>query len=418
VSGNKRLGDCFHDGEYVLEAVADMHRGIPSTIRPSDHVTAHVLERIDSDMLSVSGSRLTAHLLWVRLDRIIDQAKRKIASRSNDGSDERGSGLHQRYTLSPQPSPMAGPSRYSLSPVTLQSPFRTPAIENHRHSQGTVVNARNYTQYHGYTRTSSPELNGSTGNRDHGKFRDLRDLSPERPATRPQEARRSPLPSVRQASGASDQYSTASKNGFHQHLDVRDEHQPFGRLSEERDENSNVAYRNTVHSLETSPFRQNSNGYAGDINALRILDNPPSGNGHQGTLSNNLPIHQIVSPGHSNQETRQVEVSSSPSNSTNQVRRRRQHDKLPHLSIGTAMQWRMQQKSISHNIMNKFMKREPKHKLPGHWLFKRLEARDHVSLQCLHYVPSNSNQIRRFLSSMILCIWDHTGTRCVRCLLF
>jgi hypothetical protein len=380
ISSNKRLGDCFHDGECVLEAVSETHRELPSTIRYSDHITAHVLGIIDDDMLSVSGSRLTAHLLWIRLEKIVNQANNRTTTRFSNGSDERRSGLYERNTPSYQIGPVAGPSRHvAPPPATLRSPFSTPRNGNRRNSRGAGLSNHNYLQEFDYKRTSSPEMISSPKMLGDGKLRDLSPGPHQRPATRP-EARRSNLPSTRQSSGPFDHQSAVSGNGFHHQSPlIRTEHEPFGRLLEENDLSRNSMHQNTVHSLDPSSFRPNSERFVRDNNALGIFDQTPSGNGLRGTFSSNFPIRPVGGPAHSNQGTHRVAGSRIPSSNVNQVKGRRQYD-LPHLSLGVALQWKMQRKK-ENNVLNKVLKREPKHKLPAEWLLYKCHARDHVSLK-------------------------------------
>jgi hypothetical protein len=74
-----RNGDCFHDGEQVLQSVLDMHGDIESRLRKSDYITKDVLDSMADEMLW-EEDRPTAKALWRKADVILGRAREKLAS--------------------------------------------------------------------------------------------------------------------------------------------------------------------------------------------------------------------------------------------------------------------------------------------------------------------------------------------------
>ena len=84
-----RDGDCFHDGERVLETVTKIHRDLADDIRPSDHVTGAMVNMVMQDMLVESEFRISAKILYHKTKGILQEAETKLrrpASYTDTGS--------------------------------------------------------------------------------------------------------------------------------------------------------------------------------------------------------------------------------------------------------------------------------------------------------------------------------------------
>ncbi|EPE26730.1 Protein kinase-like (PK-like) [Glarea lozoyensis ATCC 20868] len=249
LSDNNCLGECFHDGESVSETVLQFHSELPRTIRYSDYVTSQVVSIIDSDMLGVSGSRLTARQLWGRFDKLTQRANRR--STASSYSDAEGGNWKQVSGI--QPDFSAGPSQRASFFTTIRN-FDKPL-------------------------NSMESLYDNYGNREY-----------------PQDSN---YPRASTATTSSGSYSD-----------------PISRLT-------SMSRGSTVESTNQSKSR------------VSAIEN------------------------------------------SKQLKRRRQYDKLPHLSLSVAIQWRTERKR-GNKLLNIFNKAERKAKLPGEWLFYKCQARDHV----------------------------------------
>lgn len=72
---SKRLGDCFHNGHTVLPIVHQWHESISKPFGPlrnCDRITPGVLKVVKDDMLQVPDYRLDAKQLWGRVKQLID----------------------------------------------------------------------------------------------------------------------------------------------------------------------------------------------------------------------------------------------------------------------------------------------------------------------------------------------------------
>lgn len=78
-----RDGDCFHDGEKALRAVAKWHKDILPILRNSDKITALVLKMIEMDMLVQPDARAQAIQLWHKCQRILGEATQETESQNS-----------------------------------------------------------------------------------------------------------------------------------------------------------------------------------------------------------------------------------------------------------------------------------------------------------------------------------------------
>ena len=76
-------GECFHDGENMLDTVEQIHAETLSNRRVSDHVTPLVVEQLVPNMMIVGGSRLTAKFIFESSKRMITKAKTKGDDRTH-----------------------------------------------------------------------------------------------------------------------------------------------------------------------------------------------------------------------------------------------------------------------------------------------------------------------------------------------
>ena len=121
-----RDGDCFHDGERVLDTVTKIHRDLADDIRSSDHVTGAMVHMVTEEMLIESESRTSAKSLSYRTKRILQDAETKLRRPTSytDTSSLSGNIVRSPPRTPPEPPPGHDP----YSPRKFQSqhlPSRT-----------------------------------------------------------------------------------------------------------------------------------------------------------------------------------------------------------------------------------------------------------------------------------------------------
>jgi hypothetical protein len=70
-----RDGDCFHNGEKALKAVHKSHKKTRDSLCWQDHITGPVIDIMIKEMLDVSAGRPTAMQVWLKSQRILDEAQ-------------------------------------------------------------------------------------------------------------------------------------------------------------------------------------------------------------------------------------------------------------------------------------------------------------------------------------------------------
>lgn len=128
-----KAGDCFHDGERVLQSVADAHTDIENRLRRSDYVTKDVLDSLVDEMLW-EDDRPNAKALSRKAEMVLTRARQRLSAYS--GEEFSRSGSSQGRSLPPRlppptqalpPIPRGLPS--GLSSITEQQP---PNVEKWR----------------------------------------------------------------------------------------------------------------------------------------------------------------------------------------------------------------------------------------------------------------------------------------------
>ncbi|KAM0797870.1 hypothetical protein BDR22DRAFT_428266 [Usnea florida] len=121
-----RDGDCFHDGERVLDTVTKIHRDLADDIRSSDHVTGAMVNMVTEEMLIESEVRTCAKRLDYRTKRILREAETKLR---RPASYADASSLSENIVRSPPRTPPEQPPGHDpYSPRKSQSqhvPSRT-----------------------------------------------------------------------------------------------------------------------------------------------------------------------------------------------------------------------------------------------------------------------------------------------------
>jgi hypothetical protein len=107
-----RGGDCFHDGERVLQAVLDAHKDIELRLRRSDYITKDVLDSMAEEMLW-EEDRPGAKALLRRAEGILSRARQKLSSRATADplTRPRSSSNRSRTYSIPQSPPHPPPER-------------------------------------------------------------------------------------------------------------------------------------------------------------------------------------------------------------------------------------------------------------------------------------------------------------------
>jgi hypothetical protein len=134
--------DCFHDGQKALEAVHTSHEISRGSFRRRDFITDKVISMVE-DMLVSTDGRLDAHLLWSKQSRILEKARREIASPVSPTTLESNIPFPSRpapqthHTL-PVPGLSAGPRRPPVLPpeVRQESTTRPARHQSQRNSRG------------------------------------------------------------------------------------------------------------------------------------------------------------------------------------------------------------------------------------------------------------------------------------------
>ena len=108
-----RDGDCFHDGERVLDTVTKIHRNLADDIRSSDHVTGAMVHMVTEEMLIESQSRTSAKSLSYRTKRILEDAEAKLRKPTTYADTSSLSGNKVRSPPRTPPEPPPGHDPYS-----------------------------------------------------------------------------------------------------------------------------------------------------------------------------------------------------------------------------------------------------------------------------------------------------------------
>lgn len=118
-------GDCFHDGQKVLNAVKAQHTILPKNVRASDHVTRDVLEHlVDNMLVGDTDCRLPAHYLHKKSLRIIQKAKDVLVPLGGDPF-----GHQQIRPQTPPELPTDLDPRGSNFPARLRTPPKLPMYD-------------------------------------------------------------------------------------------------------------------------------------------------------------------------------------------------------------------------------------------------------------------------------------------------
>lgn len=80
-------GNCFHDGQHVLQAVRNSHEATMSSLHEEDTITQRVLERMVDEMLqSEPDTRPNAKQLWAKVLKIQTDAEADLGNPGGGGS--------------------------------------------------------------------------------------------------------------------------------------------------------------------------------------------------------------------------------------------------------------------------------------------------------------------------------------------
>lgn len=97
-------GDCFHDGERVLQCVLDAHADIEDRLRRSDSITKDVLDTMVDEMLW-DEDRPNAKALWRKAEMVLSRARKAMSVSSVDEFPRPGSGQSRALPLPKSPPP-------------------------------------------------------------------------------------------------------------------------------------------------------------------------------------------------------------------------------------------------------------------------------------------------------------------------
>lgn len=97
-----KAGDCFHDGERVLQTVLDAHRDIEDRLRRSDFITKDVLEKIVDEMLW-EEDRPNAKALLRKSEIVLSRARQKLPPGSGEELTRTTSTTNRRLPARRQP---------------------------------------------------------------------------------------------------------------------------------------------------------------------------------------------------------------------------------------------------------------------------------------------------------------------------
>jgi hypothetical protein len=115
-------GDCFHDGERVLQAVLNAHMDIEDRLRKSDFITKDVLDSMIDEMLW-EEDRPSAKALVRKADMVLSRARQKLAASSNDEMSRSGSSMSR-----PIPPARLQPPSQPLPPIP-RTHSQLPSVE-------------------------------------------------------------------------------------------------------------------------------------------------------------------------------------------------------------------------------------------------------------------------------------------------
>jgi len=75
-----RDGDCFHDGEKILNCVRQCHKNSVRNLRPEDFITKPVVDTLIGDMMGKAQARSTAFRLYQKSRQLVSDAKFDLES--------------------------------------------------------------------------------------------------------------------------------------------------------------------------------------------------------------------------------------------------------------------------------------------------------------------------------------------------
>ena len=114
-------GDCFHDGEKVLQSVLDAHRDIEDSLRRSDYITKDVLESMVDEMLW-EEDRPNAKALLRKAEMLSSRARQKLSAKTGEEISRPGSSQSQALPLQSFPPLRIQPPNAPLPPLPRSGP--------------------------------------------------------------------------------------------------------------------------------------------------------------------------------------------------------------------------------------------------------------------------------------------------------
>ncbi|CAG8952521.1 hypothetical protein HYFRA_00009625 [Hymenoscyphus fraxineus] len=418
-----RIGDAFHDGQKVLDAVSRTHTELLPELRIADCVTPGVLQIIDEGMLLPPGVRLDTRQLWARLESklphsegFIHAGSRSVPLVALQASSQRPQSTRESIKFptpysSPTPPPPPGPRphypritggrrmtdpKFGSGNANFQPyyPRKTPTLPYPRASSPEMLPISEYEGHKGKRADENSSFSGEALTEEPRGY--------STPPSRTSSQFRGPLEVlVPPFFGAHGQPPISSPATIEKSVPQHAE-DPFVQQSVD----------DAARSIEAVTYAGNSNGQ-GETDRPGLmdhyhssptpttLDGPRNRGGEWENMSKRPTSHnpqvnqrpQVNKRPHSlpaSQLPPSVTGSSheldnksnclsnkrSPLHGSHQRKKPRRSSNFPHLALATAIQWRMDKKE-SENWMNKFRKREVP-RLPGDWLMHKCHKRDHV----------------------------------------
>lgn len=172
-----RDGDCFHNGEKALKAVQRSHKKTRDSLCWQDHITGQVIDILIKEMLDISAGRPTAMQVWLKSQRILDEAQEKLDEGGEISTRIRGPSYPPR-----QPDPPLPPH---LPPGMSRNSHQRMSNERAGEVRMNDIDNENYTQMLAGGPSHSPESTSENGNETSFSPSNQRSSRPHRRRTQP-----------------------------------------------------------------------------------------------------------------------------------------------------------------------------------------------------------------------------------------
>lgn len=128
---NADVGDLFHDGEKVLDAVGESHSLIHDSRRVDDFITSRILNDLIGEMLETERERLDAFQAYKKAQKALQAARTELDRHKHGNSSSSPQPINNRLysppTESSQPGPLPSQEVPTANGTSSPSPSPSPS---------------------------------------------------------------------------------------------------------------------------------------------------------------------------------------------------------------------------------------------------------------------------------------------------